>query len=248
MAQAVQDMLVSAHRRDTRGGKKMTKRNVVRFRQAAVFVVLCVMAASSVAQAYDTSPSWRGQSGSTYQKWTFDSDANPADPSVASNPYGSTSASISVGDFGSGWLDQLSGMGTRTGYWDLGSLGSITIDIPNKPDGGSFKEIWVLVTYYEDISAAPVVGVTADGEIGAPEETIFEVEPIETGGAWKASLIKWQIVPNPDSEQIVFTSDEMFGSIIDEIEIDTICIPEPSSFAALLMGMPFALMLRRRKA
>lgn len=206
--------------------------------------IVLVFVLGAVAQA--SAPDWRGQAGTTYQRWLFDSDANPAAPNYVTNPYGPVCAAVTVGDFGVGWIDSIPGFGTRTGYWDLGSVGNISVNLPNRPLQREFKEMWVRVTYFEDITQAPVISVNAVGEVSLIGESTEIVESVGTGGRWIASLTKWRIVPNPACEQVVITSD-MFGSIIDEVEIDTLCIPEPSSFAALLAGIPFLGLVRRRK-
>lgn len=205
----------------------------------ALITPVCVFAAS-------TTPTWRGDDGSTYQQWTFDNDANPAAPPNVYNPYGTPSATITVGDFGEGWLDSLPGLGSMSGYWDLGSAGQISIDIPNRP-GGAYKELWVLVTYFEDMTAAPAVTVQSQGQVSILDEVTFQVEAVDTGGAWMAYFGKWQIVPNPENERVLITGD-MFGSIIDGIEIDTICVPEPTSLLSLLVGGSLLPILRRRRS
>ena len=73
--------------------------------RALVLAALVVLAASTVAQG--DAPPWHGQDGTTYQKWTFDTADNPADPSSVSNPYGDPTASIVVGDLGSGWQPEI---------------------------------------------------------------------------------------------------------------------------------------------
>jgi len=196
-------------------------------------------------------PGWRGQEGSTYQEWTFDDADNPAPPEFLSNPYGSASAGITVAEFGSGWRWQLSAMGTQTGYWDLGGVGvggtgpdgSIVIDIDNRPltTPDSWKEIWVQITYYEDINQAPIVIVP--GATLSSQQTLL-VEHISTGGDWKLDQSVWRIQPNPLHEQVVITADHQWGSIVDQVVVDTICLPEPAMLSKLLLGG--ALALRRR--
>lgn len=215
--------------------------------RALVLAALVVMAVTSVAQATVPAPSWRGSEGSTYQKWTFDTADNPVAPSSVSNPYGDPTASVTVGDLGSGWQPEIPGMGTQTGLWDLGSLGTISIDLPNRPLGLEFKEMWISVVCFEDMTAAPTVEVLCGGVISFLGEETYLVEEDPISGQWNAHLSKWRIEPNPNSEQVIITSD-LFGSVIDQVEIDTICVPEPASFATLLMGGPFLVLLRRRKA
>ena len=214
----------------------------------AVLISLAVTAAAAVTRADDViAPTWRGEGGTTYQEWRFDTGANPSAPEVATNPYGKPEASVVVGLFGSGWIDQLEGMGTKTGYWDLGGAGTITLDIPNSPVANPYKDIWVQVTYYEDISQAPTVDIAGATRLGG--ETRL-AEHVDTGGDWFVDQSMWRIQPNPSSESIVLTSDPDWGGVIDQVVVDTRCsdapgVPEPASITALLLGCG-AMLFRRR--
>lgn len=214
-------------------------------------VLVCALVPSAVLAHDMVPPGWRGQEGSTHQQWTFENGDNPAAPEVISNPYGSASADITVAEFGSGWLPQLPGMGTQTGYWDLGGVGlggtgpdgSIVIDIDNRPltTPDSWKEIWVQITYFKDITLAPVV--TVPGATLLSQQTLL-VEHISTGGDWKLDQSVWRIQPNPLHEQVLVTADHLMGSVVDQVVIDTICVPEPAMLSMLALGG--ALVLRRR--
>jgi hypothetical protein len=198
---------------------------------------------SSPAWAHDlTPPPWRGQEGSTFQVWGFSGPADPAAPDEIRNPYGIATADITVGQYGSGWLQQLPAMGSPTGYWDLGSNGRIVIDIDNRDEPLPYKEIWVQVTYYKDINQAPSVSVPGASYLGGQTLT---VESIPTGGGWFLDLSKWRIEPNPSYEQILVTSSPL-GSVVDQIVIDTICVPEPAMLGLLSLGGWAALAGRRR--
>ncbi len=187
-------------------------------------------------------PPWRGQEGSTTQVWNFGGSADPAAPDQVNNPYGASTADITVGQFGSGWLDQLPAMGTQTGYWDLGSNGSIVIDIDNRPEPLPYKEIWVQVTYFNDISQAPIVNVPGATRLGT--ETVT-VENVDASAAWLLDLSKWRIEPNPVHEQIVVNSSPMWGAVVDQIVVDTICAPEPGTVGLLSLSACVLLAGRR---
>lgn len=187
-------------------------------------------------------PPWAGQEGSTYQEWTFDDDDNPALPEVIDNPYGGAQTAITVGQFGQGWLQQFPGMGTKTGYWDIGYGGQIIIDIDNRPDPLPYKEVWIQVTYFKDINDAPMVEVETGQYITGQSQV---VEQVLTGGDWIVDQSVWLLEPNPPSERVTMTSHPLNGSVIDQIVIHTICIPEPTSLGLLCMG-GLSLIRRRR--
>ncbi len=211
----------------------------------SMFVLTFLVTTSATAIAHDLFPPlWRGQPGSTFQEWTFDTDANPAAPTLLNNPYGAPAATITVGAFGAGWQQQLPGLGSQTGYWDIGDAiegAQIVLDIPNRPVQDLYKEIWVQVTSYVDINQAPLVSVPGATLLGSDQAI---VEQVPEGGSWVLDLTKWRIEPNPSQEQIVLSAIPMFGATIDQIVVDTICVPEPATLLTLVVG-GIALLRRR---
>jgi len=194
-----------------------------------------------VAAAHDVfPPNWRGLDGTTYQEWQFGSGDNPAAPDVINNNYGDASASITVGNFGEGWMDN-PGLGTQTGMWDLGSGGQIILDIDNQHISAGFGDICIQVTYYAGIFVAPTVAVPGAQFISS-QTVLVELDGVL--GAWYLDQSIWRIEPNPISEQIIVTSDSS-GGVIDQIVVDTICVPEPATIALLTVA-GLAILRRRR--
>src|SRR5574341_1421132 len=89
-------------------------------RAVLVLAVIGSMAGISGSTA-ELDPPWRGAPGSTYQEWRFDNNANPAAPDLKTNVASAGQAEITLGAFAAGWQQQLPGLGSATGYWDLGS-------------------------------------------------------------------------------------------------------------------------------
>lgn len=202
-----------------------------------VALILCVLMLMPVVVAATSlfPPDWRGQKGSTYQEWHFNDDDNPAMPEIIDNDYGDATATITTGYMSVGWLDY--GFEPPTGYWDLGGEGGqIVLGIDNRPELLPYKEIWVQVTYLEFVLTAPTVDVPGAIYIGGETRLV--------GDDWYLDLSKWRIVPNPASEQIILASHPRWGALIDQVVVDTICIPEPATIALLGLG---ALSLLRRK-
>jgi len=186
-------------------------------------------------------PDWRGDPGSTLQQWSFSTDADPATPDIFSNPFGSSSADIDVEPlYGTGWWDTYEDVyGSKQGWWDV-ARGSITLEISNSPSSppGSYKLIQVQVTYWRDISAAPSISVNPFAtQQGSTITTLIENGP--EGGAWYSDRSIWVLGPNPSSETVLVQGHATYGSMIDGIVVDTICVvPEPSSVAcAALLGL-----------
>lgn len=210
-------------------------------------VVLALCLAMSAAAAADDlyPPDWRDSEGATFQHWTFSTDANPAAPEVVRNAYGDPIAVISVGEMGIGWVDvDIPSYGSMTGVWDLGSCGTIDLYIPNRPALGPYKDVWVQVTYLVDPFEEPLVDVPGAELIGEPESQV--VEELPGFGQWVCAVSKWRIYPNPDNEVVQIVAGG-FGSVIDQIVVDTKCVPEPSAFVSLLAGAVGMLISRRRR-
>ena len=209
---------------------------------AAAVVLTCAPAAFA---ADLVPPAWRGSAGTTFQQWDFSTEADPASPELVTNPYGTPSADIMLGDYAIGWLDQLPGMGSLTGYWDLGAAGTISIGIPNEIVPGAYTEVWIQVTYFADIMQAPAVQVQ-DGTYVDGETVV--VENVDTGGSWLLDRSLWRVDPSAAAEAVSVVSDAMWGSVVDSVVVDTRnVVPEPASAAALVIGLG-GVVLRRRRA
>jgi len=219
----------------------------MRRRELCSIVVIAILALSTLtASAHDLlGPSWRGEEGTTFQIWDFTTPDLEAIPEVDQNPYGDPVAQINLGEYSEGWFDQLEGLGDTVDYWDLGSSGTIEIVLPNSPDPNPYKEIWVQVTYYEDITQAPVLNIPGATYLGGVDH--YLVENVGTGN-WFLDLLKFRIEPNPTEETIILTSDGLYGSLIDQIVIDTICVPEPMTMSLLALGSIFVIRRKRHQS
>ncbi|MHC4146081.1 MAG: PEP-CTERM sorting domain-containing protein, partial [Planctomycetota bacterium] len=128
------------------------------------------------------------------------------------------------------------------GVWMLESkdspLGEIRVTIQNFPDDNLFKYIWMQITYSAKEAAAPLV-LTNPGYTD-----IVISDPLAVGDHW---YITYDITlsPNPPSEVIVIQPAGC-TTYIDEIVIDTICIPEPATL--LLLGLGGLALLKKRIA
>ena len=198
---------------------------------------------SVVASAHDVvQPDWRGEDGTTFQEWTFDNDDNPV---TLTNAYGDATATITVGEYGEGWLWDL-GFSEQTGIWDIGGTdGGIVLDIDNRPEPLDYKEIWLQVTYYKwsGFSDVPVIDVVG-ADFMSDQTRSVEEDPLSPGNGWFLYQSVWKIEPNPVNERIILTGPAV-GSRIDQIVVDTICVPEPTTIGLLLIGGLMVLRKRR---
>jgi hypothetical protein len=166
-------------------------------------------------------PEWRGQVGTTFGQWEFStSDPNSLPELGYIYPYGLPSTQVTPGLFQS-WMDLWGG---RQGVWPLS--GEIVVVIPNRPEPLPYKDILVQLTWAEQApNVRPTVGET---RFGVPASI---VEEIPLSGGWYHTTYQMHLEPNPDWERILIT-----GAVnVDEMVIDTRCVPEPS--ALVLLGI-----------
>jgi hypothetical protein len=180
-------------------------------------------------------PPWqRYRPRTTFQQWEFPTPvANPV-PDLLFNPYGTPATSITPGP-GMGWLGGWEG---RLGVWQLS--GEILTTINNAP-GGEHKDIWIQLTWIPQIPGqSPNIKEMMTGVSGSTVTTT----PLANG--WMHTTYKIAMHPNPLSEQI-----RIWGEInVDELVIDSQCVPEPSSMLTLsggLLGL-LGLACRRRSS
>jgi hypothetical protein len=213
-----------------------------------ILVVLCIVLflPALVSAHIIFEPPWVSSDGTTFQEWSFDDNSNPALPEFKSNPYGGASAAITVGELSAGWQESLLGLGTQTGFWSLGIDGSIVLEIDNRPEPLPYKEIWLQVTYYKsDISQAPTVSMIPGATFLGGETVLVEDAGGIPGDGWYLDFSKWRMEPNPPHEKIVLTGSLDYDTVIDQIVVHTICIPEPVSLAFLAFGS--LVFLRKRR-
>jgi len=187
-------------------------------RAIITFIFINISICVNLSFADDVSPPiWRYQPGSTYQKWLFDDANNPAFPDGVNNPFGQPVASITVGPFGEGWLDQLPGLGSKYGYWDLGGLGGI-ISLDIEDEASKDREIWIQVTYFQDISQPPTVSVPSAQFINIEK---IKIEDVNTGGSWFVDKSVWRIDQGIELEPITITTNPNWGTVVDQVIVDT---------------------------
>lgn len=198
-----------------------------------VIVALLLVFAVQVVMADDLfPPPWRGHPGSTWAVWEYSTpNPNPL-PDLGFNPYGVPSTQIYPG-VGQNWWAELDG---RQGVWPLS--GEIWIDIPNRPEPNPWKDIYIQLTWEPQAPGnTPFVLTTAPQQVNG---TLVQQIPLD--GLWMHSIYTIRLEPNPALETILITG----GINVDEVVIDTICIPEPMTLGLLAIGGVFA--MRRNRA
>jgi len=175
----------------------------------------------------------------TSQCWDFDQQASQYGilPSQSDNVFGQPVAMIQDMSGGTlGWSD---------GVWS-GSEFKIILDIPNQPIANPYKLLTINLKYQGDISFMWIADIDT-GSLFSPVANPILGED----GNWKTFTQQWRFDPNPREEIVVIGfngTQEVTGAPItaalDQICIDTICVPEPATLALLGLG---GLWLRKRR-
>ncbi|MCL5103516.1 MAG: PEP-CTERM sorting domain-containing protein [Armatimonadetes bacterium] len=206
-----------------------------------VIVALLLACMASGAQAIDRWDSWQGQPlwdrygpGTTTQAWEFPHDLY--NPAISNNPYGNPTLNAQGGIPGT--VIWPGGTGITTWYFPNG--GEIIIDCPNTPIENPLKRIFIQIT--SDKSPAAIPTATAAGSTGG---LAGPIGIIGEGGNWYTYQYLIELRPNPRSEQISIPI--LFETNVEEVWVNTICVPEPGSMAAMGTGLIGLIGLRRKR-
>jgi hypothetical protein len=207
-------------------------------KRVAIFsLTLCLLLSYGSLWAEDLNgPRWeRGGEGTTFQRWEFgDGSLSPPPEEGFYNPLAQPLMTMPDTWPNSTYLASYADM---SGVWRLENPDDIYVTIQNYEDN-PFKYIWIQITYAAQEGAVPIV-------LTNPEYTDMVIsDPILFGDHW---YITYDITlePNPPSEIIVIQPAGC-TTYIDEIVIDTICIPEPAT--VLMLGLGGLALLRKRRA
>ncbi len=203
-----------------------------------VLVAVAVLAVAVPTVSANLAGMWweRGDAGSTYQDWTFDSGANPAVPENTNNPGATANIDVVAGPHvpNPGWVDEALG---RQGFW-AGDPIYVDLYIPNVLPENPYKDIWMTLEYYGQLTVFDVIANPA----GAVQVIDESTEPLSD--LWKRTTIHWRLEPNPIEEWIHLELINS-GAYLDVLTVDTICwVPEPTSLVLLGVG---SLLLRKRR-
>ncbi len=181
-------------------------------------------------------PPWRGEWSTTSQYWEFMTpNLGPLQPdgSPAGGQPWLPSTNVVVTPYGD-WIsyDPISG---REGIWPLSGEIDVTVDNHNPPN--LYKWVWVQLTWRpQQPNCEPSICEFNPLPVGCPEIK----SEITLPGGWYHTTYFWEIRPNPPDE--FFTIRGFID--VDELVVDTWCIPEPGTLGLLVLGS--LALLRRR--
>ncbi len=233
-------------------------------KKIAFMLVVLALCAPGLAKDYGPLDGWDRaamQPNYTFQHWEFDSP--PMGPIVEPenlwNPNGPPPTIMFEGmwEWSDNWecppgLEDGQGTGTLNGWHandEVGGFSTLLITIPNTPDANPIKEIFLQITSSKGPSTPygggdPVtVGGNGPNPSGYTSGTFSTGRPhYGEGNNWYTYNYGLTIMPNPESEVISITVP--YCTVIDQIVVDTRCVPEPMTMSLLAVG---GLALIRRK-
>ena len=205
--------------------------------------VLAILSLSGSALADDlTPPPWRFNPGTTVQHWDFSAGPGGGAPDAGpfNNPYGIPNFAPSTNAV---WGASFNG---RNDVWSISGQSALAFDVPNTNNTVNQKELWLQVTYFAP-APSPGPGYTVSSPFGGPFNFLGSQVTALPGG-WTHELTRWSTPTCPPFERVsIFPT--LVGTVVfvDQVVIDTQCIPIPAPGAAAVLAMGGLLAVRRRR-
>lgn len=203
---------------------------------------LTVLALSAPAVLADDlfPPPWRGNPGTTFQHWGFDQPGGGPPDHGVNNPFGTP---LFTPGNGAGW-DPVDPSGQRTGTYVISQNQTLNFEIPNDGHPGGQKELWLQYVYTTIDGIAPTSAVV-DYSNGV-NFTLVSSTPTDLGGGLYHQLDIYSYADCPPGELVTLSPGTVMSPAwIDQVVIDTRCVPGPATFG--LMGAAGLLAARRRR-
>jgi hypothetical protein len=141
--------------------------------------------------------------------WPFATDVNPASA-------GAATATVTPGDFSSGWVADLSMLpGGTGGYWDLGQNGTMTIHFPHQLTGAIKVKV---AQWWDGMVYGGFVSVTVPG--ASPAQSTANIERLGSLGGWVVDETTWTPAGGASVDTIIVQSGPA-GGVIDSVVVES---------------------------
>lgn len=205
---------------------------------------VAVLSLSTASFADDLSPPpWRLNPGTTVQHWDFSGGPAGGAPDALpyNNPYGVGAILTPLAP-----ATLLPNFMGRNDVWDLnGTTGGGGLDffVSNTGITTHQKNIWLQITYWSPVPPLPLgVNITS----GSGPFNLVSTTTTPLPGGWFHELTVWNVGSCPQKE-VVHLFPLGTAAFIDQVVIDTQCIPVPTPGAAATLALGGILAVRRRR-
>ena len=198
--------------------KNLIQKNSVRWLGAAVIALVAGVLTNVTARA-----------AIKVEAWQFESDSSPAMPELVLNTAGSCLATVTPGEFASGYVTSNPVFGSASGVWDLGRSGTVSCSGLTGLIGGagSQRTVTVKVIQYRDggIYVDPTEVVIAGASMVSSNVT----QTASGGfGDWVTQETHWQLPPSASADTVQITGAD-YGSLVDSVSLESavVALPPP---------------------
>ena len=233
---------------------------------------LCLFAVSVWAD-YTNPPGWENDPYFTHQSWSFSGQTASGAPIEADTGFINASGTPTLTFQGAEWVGDLGmvfdigsfdPLGQRSGGWQISGPQQdspwFAIHVPNIAHPAMKKEVWFELTFRVNdmaLAASIVDQVSFDCYADGVQDAAHKFSYYDqVGGAWgvdeQAQIWlrfegNFAFTPQPRSELLLLTGTLAQGQsvVLDQIDVDTHCIPEPTTL--VLMAAGGICWLRRRR-
>ena len=211
------------------------------FRSPAL--ALCLIAAPALADDLSPPP-WRFNPGTTVQHWDFNAGPGGGAPDALpyNNPYGVGAILTPLAP--AQWLPNFLG---RNDVWNLNTAagaGGLDFFVSNTGNAFNQKNLWLQITYWMPTPPISTIGVAITSGSGPFTQLSSTITPL--AGGWFHELSVWNVGSCPQKEVVhLFPMGTL--AYIDQVVIDTQCIPIPAPSAAAAFGLAGIALMRRRR-
>ena len=223
-------------------------------KKLALILSVAMLAAPALADDLpEFQPPWRGEVSTTLQIWEFNTPEQinvlPDGPgpliddgTVYQVGYLPSTMVTEIRPFNNEpWIEEDPFAPTGTGRFGIWMLsGEMDVLVDNHDPDNDLKLINVQLTWHPGAAGA-MPGIKDIGPL--PVRDYLHVADIPQCNGWITSLFTWEFDGNPPDEWFTIHGD----IYVDQLVVDTWCVPEPATMGLMGIGGLFALLRRRRK-